>query len=141
MNKTMSKRFKNTVITGLQLLMTLQLPGRPPQDSIAATAEIWLDLLYPVRRWDDEDIANLQRAFKRVARRAEHFPPPAAIIAALEPKIIVTEALPSPPKTEAEKAEIDRICQEIAGSLSLSKNKQTRLPINTNTMRIIHEKK
>ncbi len=114
----MNKMFKNTVITGLQLFMALQLPGRPPQDSVAATAEIWVDLLHPVRGWDSEDIANLQRAFKRVARRADKFPAPAQVIAAMEPKIQVFKALPRPPKTAAEKQEISRICADIARMLS-----------------------
>lgn len=139
----MNKAFKNTVITGLQLFMTLQLPGRPPEDSIEATAEVWVDLLYPVRRWDDEDIANLQQAFKRVARTADKFPTPSAVIKALEPKIHIFTALPAPKKTAEEQAEIARVCQEIADSLSLPqqprKIKQTRLPINTNTMRIEHD--
>ncbi len=114
----MTKAFKNTVITGLQMFMTLSLPGRPPQDSVAATAEIWVDLLYPVRGWDSEDIANLQRAFKRVARKADKFPAPAQVIAAMEPKIQVFKALPRPPKTSAEKQEISRICADIASVLS-----------------------
>lgn len=132
----MNKAFKNTVITGLQLLMTLQLPGRPPQDSIAATAEIWMDLLYPVRRWDDEDIANLQRAFKRVARRAEHFPPPSAVVKALEPKITITTALPPPPQSSKDKAKIERIISDCFAAL---KAKPPRLPINANTKRITHD--
>lgn len=134
----MNKKFKNTVITGLQMFMTLSLSGRPAQDSVAATAKVWCELLAPLRQWDDEDLLALQRAFTDAARQATQWPAPRDVINCLDPKIKVSKALPAPKVTDAEKRFIDRKISRLLVALKVQPV-NTRLPENTNIARITHD--
>ncbi|PID65960.1 MAG: hypothetical protein CR977_00125 [Gammaproteobacteria bacterium] len=130
----MTKAFKNTVITGLQMFMTLSLPGRPSQDSIAATAKVWCELLAPLRRWDDDDIAALQRAFTAVARQATQWPAPRDIINNLDAKVTVSRALPRPPLSQADRDNITQLCANIRAQMQQAQT-PTRVPTHVNIAR------
>lgn len=117
----MNQEYKRVVLAGLQRLMTLRLQGHPPAETIRAVGEVWLDALHSCGDWNDpRHIQALGEAFQIATRECERFPSPAEI-RKRKPQVVNTfKALPTPPKTSAEKAEIDRIFKEIFNTLDIN---------------------
>ncbi len=125
MNKDAYKQFNNAVVGGIGMFVTLRLRGCPAEQNVNAMIDLWLAILEPLREWDNEDIANLQRAFIAVAREVEEWPTPKAVINKLEPKVKVSRRnLPPPPQTKEQRQEIDNIIQDIFNTLNINKEEK-----------------
>lgn len=81
------------VIEGLQALLALRLRGAPAADTVDAVAEVWLAVFRArdVRWQPGRDASRIRAAFLATASRVEHWPAPAAVLAALPP-------VPEPPR-------------------------------------------
>ncbi len=89
--------FHNQVVSGLQYLWALGLPGTPAGELAKLTATAWIDTLWHhAVRWDEQlDSPRLEAAFKAAARGAERWPTPRQVLQAL-PDRTATAALPAP---------------------------------------------
>jgi hypothetical protein len=89
--------FFNAVVSGLQFMWALGLPGTPASDLATLTAQAWVQALHSAPfAWNEEqDRARLQEAFKAAASQAERWPTPRAVLNALPPRP-VRAALPGP---------------------------------------------
>lgn len=92
--------FTNRILTGLQRIYTLSLPGTPAADIIDKTADTWVAVLWPPGMWQEErDLPRFNEAFRLLARKVERWPAPRALLDCLPPAPEV-QALP-PPKYRA----------------------------------------
>jgi hypothetical protein len=85
------------VLTGLQKLYALRLPGTPAKDSIAGTAEVWLEAVAscPIA-WDqDLDTQRIRAAFAALFRECDSWPRPKLLLANLHSRA-PTKELPKP---------------------------------------------
>lgn len=89
--------FSNQVVSGLQYLWALGLPGTPAGELAQLTATAWIDTLWHHQvRWDEDlDPPRLEAAFKTAARMADRWPTPRQVLQAL-PDRLPTPALPAP---------------------------------------------
>ena len=88
--------FQTRIDTGLQRLYTLSLQGSPAADVLAFTAETWVSVLYPARRWEQErDLPRLTEAFRLLAGQVERWPTPKALLDCM-PAVPEALALPAP---------------------------------------------
>ena len=90
---------ENCVITGLQMLMTLRLPGAPAQDTMDVVAEVWIAAFARGRRigWDEgRDPARIEAAFIACAATTERWPTPGRVLDLLPPRLLTQRALPGP---------------------------------------------
>lgn len=89
--------FHNRVVSGLQFLWALGLPGTPASELATLTASTWVHTLWQCgRAWVEElDSYHLYEAFTAVAARAERWPTPRAVLAEMKPRA-VRPALPAP---------------------------------------------
>ncbi|WP_066568107.1 hypothetical protein [Snodgrassella sp. CFCC 13594] len=73
---------RQEIISGLQLLYTLRLPGAPPAEALTATAQGWMTALSErTAAWDEQlDASRINKAFATLAAEATRWPPPAALI-------------------------------------------------------------
>ncbi|MDR4518933.1 MAG: hypothetical protein MRK00_16305 [Nitrosomonas sp.] len=97
MNKQPEKWFRDSIISGIQRLLSLSLEGTPASKTITLTASTWIDVLWPTRRWDAElDETRIAEAFRQLAARSERWPPPKALLLVLpsrpEPLKLVSPA-------------------------------------------------
>lgn len=103
--------------------------------------DLWLAILEPLRQWDNEDIANLQRAFIAVAREVEEWPAPKAVINKLEPKVKVSKLnLSQPTQTLEDKEKIQAILKECREMLEPPTPYKSRSPEGISMMRTKHDK-
>lgn len=98
----MDDLLRNEIITGVQKLFSLRLPGAPAADAVGMTAAVWIEALAAHRiNWDaHQDAPRIQRAFQ-ILLRADRWPVPKDLIAALPPRPEPLR-LPEPPLTAAE---------------------------------------
>lgn len=89
--------FSNQVVSGLQYLWALGLPGTPAGELAQLTATAWIDTLWHHNvRWQEAlDPPRLEAAFKTAARLAERWPTPRQVLQALPDRPVV-QALPAP---------------------------------------------
>lgn len=69
---------RNEVITGLQKLAVLRMPGTPAQDTLKATAVVWIEALEkkPVM-WDEAlDTWRVAAAFTKLVETSDRWPLP-----------------------------------------------------------------
>ncbi|PPD34935.1 MAG: hypothetical protein CTY21_09450 [Methylomonas sp.] len=74
----MADWLKAEIVTGLQKLLALRLPGTPAEDMVIGTAEVWLEAVRPsCRQWDERlDAARIRAAFNALFRQADRWPAP-----------------------------------------------------------------
>lgn len=89
--------FHNQVVSGLQYLWALGLPGTPAGELAQLTATAWIDTLWCHHvRWQEAlDPPRLEAAFKAAARQADRWPTPRQVLQAL-PDRVPAPALPAP---------------------------------------------
>ena len=112
-----------SVAVGLQRLLLLGLPGRPPAETITGTAHAWADAFWCLPKlWDrDLDAPRIAAAFRIAASQVECFPPPKAVIAVMPPRS-TPKALPLPEISEDERrANLRRLAKILEGLKSPSK--------------------
>lgn len=80
--------FHNAVLSGLQFLWALGLPGTPAGEVAALTATSWVQALWlhPLRWTEEQDLPRLTEAFTTVAARTERWPTPRNVLDALPPR-------------------------------------------------------
>lgn len=85
------------IVTGLQKLFALRLPGTPPEDAIVGTAEVWLEAVRSTRiEWDQSlDTPRVRRAFASLFRLCDRWPVPKLFIDNLGSRA-PPKALPAP---------------------------------------------
>lgn len=104
---------KDEIVSGLQKLYALRLPGTPPADAIKGTGIVWLDAISSMpAAWDaDQDIPRIRHAFSTLLRTADNWPSPRRFIDAM-PQRRQQQSLPAPKMTEQQRqANIARIQQ------------------------------
>ena len=91
------------MITGLQKLVVLRLPGTPPEDAIPATAQVWLEAMdRPWIKWDQaQDARRVDCAWRQLYATAERWPAPKHLIDLLGNRD-PPKALPAPPMSPEE---------------------------------------
>lgn len=80
--------FRAAVGEGLQGLVVLSLPGTPAAETIALTADVWMQTLWssPIA-WDEQlDRPRLARAFVLLLRHVERWPAPKHVLDHLPPR-------------------------------------------------------
>ena len=107
-----------SMAAGLQHLLLLGLPGRPPAETIAGTAHAWADAFWSApKAWaKDLDAPRIAAAFRVVAGQVECFPAPRTVIEAMPPRP-PQEALPPPEMSEDERRANRRRLAKLLGSL------------------------
>jgi hypothetical protein len=110
------------VITGLQKLLALRLPGTPPQDAVTGTAQVWLEAIdQPGICWDEAlDKPRVLRAFKALFANCERWPVPKNFMQHLGNRD-PPRALPPPPMT---REEIERNRERVRELVALLARKQ-----------------
>ena len=94
--------FRNEIASGLQRLLALHLPGRPPAETITLTNQAWIDSLWPTRRWIPEDTQRLHRAYISLSSQIERWPAPRQLLAHLPPRKLPPQ-LDKPAMTEQQR--------------------------------------
>lgn len=90
---------ENSVIEGLQMLLTLRLRNAPASDTIDAVVDVWVALFAarPIG-WDEQrDTPRLHQAFAKVGGKLDYWPAPANVLEAMPPPPI--QPLLRPPKS------------------------------------------
>lgn len=106
---------RTEIISGLQLLYTLRLPGAPPAEALTITAQGWMTALDDrTLGWDESlDAGRINKAFNTLAADATRWPPPAALIERipLRPAVkkIGHDKRQTPEQKAAGKASLQRI--------------------------------
>lgn len=89
---------ENSVVTGLQMLLTLRLPGAPAEDTVPAVAAVWVAAFRRGRnldwRADLGDAARIEQAFTAAAAKVDRWPSPARVLDELPPRVAITRRLP-----------------------------------------------
>ena len=83
------------VLLGLQKLVALRLPGCPADDSVRATAEVWIEALSGAAiAWNEQlDRARVRAAFGRLVVSCERWPAPEAFFRHLQARAYAQPAL------------------------------------------------
>lgn len=118
------KWFNNCIVSGIQGLYALGLPGCPAAELLEATTEVWITTLWHrvPTNWDEQlDCTRLAQAFQQLALTSERWPVPAHLVKAL-PSRPAPIALPEPisrsgPSPEV-KARLMRSIKELAGKMT-----------------------
>lgn len=97
--------FTDRIISGVQSMVTLHLPGGPPADTVAYTAQVWVASLWGARRWQQEpDADRIDAAFQRLLSSCDRWPAPARLLDLLPARQPERE-LPPPPISEQRRRE------------------------------------
>lgn len=84
------------IITGLQKLVLLRLPGAPPEDAVVGTVEVWIEALTYRRQWDESlDRPRIRRAFALLCGGSDSWPSPKMLVDGLGCRA-PPKALPKP---------------------------------------------
>ena len=76
--------FRKAIVTGLETLYALGLDRNPAHEVIPATAEVWINTLWPTRVWIEEiHRPRIAEAFRKLCKERETWPPPSAFLVAL----------------------------------------------------------
>lgn len=77
--------FRHAIVGGLQMLFCLRLPGTPAQDSITATAQVWVQALWHCGTdWRErEDAPRLHAAFLTLCHSSVQWCAPRHLLDAL----------------------------------------------------------
>lgn len=115
--------FSNRIITGIQRLYTLGLPGSPAADVLDKTADTWVSALWPMKLWDEElDRPRLTRAFVSLTQLALRWPVPRELLNHMPDRKTVAALPPpdvraDPAKLAAARAVADHIASRFAGQI------------------------
>jgi hypothetical protein len=91
---------RDQTIVGLQKLLVLRLPGTPPDDTIQAVAEVWIEAMdRPYVQWNqDLDARRIDRAWRELLATVTRWPAPKHLLDLLGNRD-PPRALPPPPLT------------------------------------------
>ena len=94
----MTKEVNNALVSGIQHMFAMRLPGHPPLDAADGTYQAWIAAFdsLPIA-WDDErDVPRIRQAFGALWATVDRWPTPKMLIACIPP-------VPPPPQLEAPK--------------------------------------
>ena len=101
----------------MKALMTLRLDGTPAADTIVMTRDVWIQVLWPVKQWDESfDAERIHQGFIQMMVNIDRWPAPKNLLSYLPPR----EKLPAiaPPKlSKAQRAKNMQRLREIVASI------------------------
>ncbi|MFP4181845.1 MAG: hypothetical protein ACLFTX_04505, partial [Thiohalospira sp.] len=100
---------------GIAKLYAIRLDGHPAGDTLEGVEEVWVEALwYSHRDWqEDPDAERLRAAFRSIARTAERWPAPRALLDHLPPRP-APPALPQPePDPDRARAWIQTLAEQL----------------------------
>lgn len=102
--------FENAIIDGLTMLYPLSLEGTPSSETVTATADVWINVLWPAKQWHQRlDEQRIRRGFAALARNVDRWPWPMKFLDTL-PARPPQPGLPGPQLTpEQRKANRERL--------------------------------
>lgn len=117
--------FAKRIRRGLAALVALRLEGHPAADMVEATAQVWVQALWPGRVWEEgADMGRIGEAFRQLALQETRWPAPAVFLRYL-PARAPSTALPAPKMTQEEKdrnrARLQKMLDELAGKFDMNK--------------------
>ncbi|MGA0610523.1 hypothetical protein [Caldimonas sp. KR1-144] len=85
--------FNDAIVNGIQRLYVLGLAGTPAAETVVLTGNVWVELLWNARRWDEPSTpTRLAEAFRRLSFAADRWPAPAQLLEYVpdraQPKVI-----------------------------------------------------
>lgn len=103
----------NAVLTGVQRLLVLRLPGTPARDTIEFTALVWTDAIAarPVTWNVDRDLKRFAAAFRTLEGTSEKWPNPAQFMKCLP--AIPEQLKLSPPRNYAVNAKFKELVKSM----------------------------
>lgn len=112
--------FHDSVISGVQLLHVLSLPGTPAAETVALTATVWIRALYstPVNWSQEHDAPRLEAAFVELARTAERWPGPREVLARMPRRVSppvpqLPEPIATAEEVAARRARLRQVMEEL----------------------------
>ena len=118
MDNTAPQWLENSLIEGLQMLLTLRLRNAPASDTIDAVVDVWVAVFAarPIG-WDEpRDAPRLHQAFAKVGGKLDHWPAPAHVLEAMPPPPI--QPLLRPPKSTVPPHEHQRRMNQVKALLA-----------------------
>ena len=114
--------FVRRIRRGLAALVALRLDGHPAADMVEATAQVWVQALWPTRAWaQDLDNARIGEAFRQITLNETRWPAPAVFLRHLPARAPVA-ALPAPKlsaaEKEANKARLAKMIAQLSGKMT-----------------------
>ena len=96
--------FAKRIRRGLAALVALRLEGHPAADMVEATAQVWVQALWPGRVWEEAaDSGRIGETFRQITLHETRWPAPAVFLRYL-PAREALPALPAPAMTAEQKA-------------------------------------
>ncbi|QGM80684.1 hypothetical protein [Otariodibacter oris] len=75
---------KQSLASGVSMLLLLRLKNAPPEDAIQPTLEAWFRVITYKKTWDKElDRARFESAFMYLAQNCDKFPSPKQLLEAM----------------------------------------------------------
>jgi len=80
--------FKDSIISGLQMLMALRLRNTPSAETMQAVAKVWMAALSsrPINWSEEHDAERIRKAFTELAATSTHWPSPSEFMAVMPPR-------------------------------------------------------
>ena len=79
--------FSNCIKDGMKALMTLRLDGTPAADTIVMTRDVWIQVLWPVKQWDESfDAERIHQGFMQMMVNIDRWPAPKNLLMYLPPR-------------------------------------------------------
>ena len=115
--------FAKRIRRGLAALVALRLEGHPAADMVEATAQVWVQALWPGRVWEEAaDSGRIGETFRQITLHETRWPAPAVFLRYL-PARAPLAALPAPKlsaaEKEANKARLQKMLDELAGRFEM----------------------
>lgn len=122
MDKQAPDWFYQAISNGLRALVVLHLPGAPGHETVAFTEDVWVQVLWTANiDWQEHQDANrLNRAFILLARQADRWPAPRALLELL-PARPEPAALPAPRVSRAQAEQARKTLAKIMAGLTKDK--------------------
>lgn len=120
---------KQTLASGVSMLILLRLRNSPPEDAIKATLEAWYQVLTYRRSWVQEtDQKRLEKAFMVLASQCESFPSPKQLLEAMPQRM--HNALPPPMISDEQRAKnaerLKQLLEMLRGSVKCMPKAENR---------------
>lgn len=85
--------FNDAIVDGLQRMHVLGLDGTPSAETVVLTANVWIELLWKARAWDEASTpARIAEAFSRLQLVVDRWPSPSRLLECVperpEPKLL-----------------------------------------------------
>jgi len=106
--------FRNCIKDGMKALMTLRLDGTPAADTIVLTRDVWIQVLWPVKDWDESfDAQRIHQGFMEMMVKIERWPAPKHLLMNLPPR----EKLPAIGPVKISKAQQKKNLQRLRATI------------------------